>query len=163
MPRYRLFTHARARSGLLTPLLTSAVAVALIGSVAVQPDLISRYAADDMAPVADVGDSYDGFDAKAAEQLRQDQCLLGEALRMGGPGMFGVAQDGLNQTPDKLHTAANRSYWESTPLSTAFKQDRDAASKEGSALYDHIRDFRISDLSQPGGFARRSTSSGPPA
>ncbi|MFD5596191.1 ricin-type beta-trefoil lectin domain protein [Streptomyces griseorubiginosus] len=152
MPRYRLFTHARARSGLLTPLLTSAVAVALIGSVAVQPDLISRYAADDMAPAADVGDSYDGFDAKAAEQLRQDQCLLGEALRMGGPAMFGVAQDGLNQTPDKLHTAANRSYWETTPLSTAFKQDRDAANTEGSALYDHIRDFQISGLPTPSGF-----------
>lgn len=155
MPRYRLFTHARARSGLLTPLLTSAVAVALIGSVAVQPDLISRYAADDMASVADTsdsGDSYDGFDAKAAEQLRQDQCLLGETLRMGGPAMFGVAQDGLNQTPDKLHTAANRQYWETTPLSTAFKQDRDAADKEGSALYDHIRDFQISGLPMPGGF-----------
>ncbi|MEU5047282.1 ricin-type beta-trefoil lectin domain protein [Streptomyces griseorubiginosus] len=162
MPRYRLFTHARARSGLLTPLLTSAVAVALIGSVAVQPDLISRYAADDMAPAADVGDSYDGFDAKAAEQLRQDQCLLGEALRMGGPAMFGVAQDGLNQTPDKLHTAANRSYWETTPLSTAFKQDRDAANKEGSALYDHVRDFRISDLSQPGGFASKVDFEWPP-
>jgi hypothetical protein len=155
MPRYRLFTHARARSGLLTPLLTSAVAVALIGSVAVQPDLISRYAADDMASVADTadsGDSYDGFDAKAAEQLRQDQCLLGEVLRMGGPAMFGVAQTGLNQTPDKLHTAANREYWNDTPLSTAFKQDRDAASKEGSALYDHIRDFEISGLPTPSGF-----------
>ncbi|WP_030321165.1 RICIN domain-containing protein [Streptomyces sp. NRRL B-3229] len=162
MPRYRLFTHARARSGLLTPLLTSAVAVALIGSVAVQPDLISRYAADDMAPVADAGDSYDGFDAKAAEQLRQDQCLLGEALRMGGPGMFGVAQDGLNQTPDKLHTAANRSYWETTPLSTAFEQDRDAANKEGSALYDHIRDFQISGLPQPGGFKSKVDFEWPP-
>ena len=152
MPRYRLFTHARARSGLLTPLLTSAVAVALIGSVAVQPDLISRYAADDMAAVADTGDSYDGFDAKAAEQLRQDQCLLGETLRMGGPAMFGVAQDGLNQTPDKLHAAANREYWNTTPLSTAFKQDRDATDKEGSALHDHIRDFQISGLPTPGGF-----------
>ncbi|MFI8075131.1 ricin-type beta-trefoil lectin domain protein [Streptomyces sp. NPDC086033] len=152
MPRYRLFTRARTRSGLLTPLLTSAVAVGLIGSVAVQPSLISRYAADDMASVADAGDSYDGFDAKAAEQLRQDQCLLGEALRMGGPAMFGVAQDGLNQTPDKLHTAANRQYWETTPLSTAFEQDRDAADKEGSALYDHISDFEISGLPTPGGF-----------
>ncbi|WP_406216663.1 ricin-type beta-trefoil lectin domain protein [Streptomyces canus] len=152
MPRYRLFTHARPRSGLLTPVLTSVVAVALVGSVAVQSDLISQYAADDMASVADVGDSYDGFDAKAAEQLRQDQCLLGEALRMGGPAMFGVAQDGLNQTPDKLHTAANREYWNTTPLSTAFQQDRDAADKEGSALYDHIRDFEISGLSTPGGF-----------
>ncbi|MEU1476022.1 ricin-type beta-trefoil lectin domain protein [Streptomyces sp. NPDC005760] len=149
MPRFRLFTHARARSGLLTPLLASAVAVALIGSVSVQPDLISRYAGDDMASVADAGDSYDGFDAQAAEQLREDQCRLGEVLRMGGPAMFGVAQDGLNQTPDKLHTAANREYWNDTPLATAFEQDRDAAHKEGSALFDHIRDFEISGLPTP--------------
>ncbi|MFJ9154222.1 ricin-type beta-trefoil lectin domain protein [Streptomyces sp. NPDC102270] len=152
MPRYRLFTRARTRSKLLTPLLTSAVAVGLIGSVAVQPELISRYAAEDMASVADAGDSYDGFDAKAAEQLREDQCRLGEVLRMGGPAMFGVAQDGLNQTPDKLHTAANREYWNDTPLSTAYEQDRNAADKEGSALFEHMRDFEISGLPTPGGF-----------
>lgn len=162
MPRYRLFTRARTRSRLLTPLLTSAVAVGLIGSVAVQPELISRYAADDMASVADAGDSYDGFDAEAAEQLREDQCLLGEALRMGGPAMFGVAQDGLNQTPDKLHTAANREYWNTTPLSTAFQQDRDAADKEGSALYDHIRDFQISGLPTPSGFKSKADFEWPP-
>ncbi|MFJ6387694.1 ricin-type beta-trefoil lectin domain protein [Streptomyces sp. NPDC091972] len=165
MPRHRLFTHARAHSGLLTPLLTSAVAVALIGSVAVQPDLISRYAAEDMAAAAatsDSGDSYEGFDAKAAEQLRQDQCLLGETLRMGGPAMFGVAQDGLNQPPDKLHAAANRSYWETTPLSTAFKQDRDAANKQGTELHDHLRDFQISGLSQPGGFQSKADFEWPP-
>lgn len=152
MPRHRLFTHARARSGLLAPLLTSAVAVALIGSVAVQPSLISRYAGDETASAADAGDSYDGFDAQAAEQLREDQCRLGEVLRMGGPAMFGVAQDGLNQAPDKLHTAANREYWNDTPLSTAFEQDRDAADKEGSALFDHIGDFEISGLPTPRGF-----------
>ncbi|MER7568412.1 ricin-type beta-trefoil lectin domain protein [Streptomyces sp. NPDC097941] len=152
MPRYRLFTRARTRSRLLTPLLTSAVAVGLIGSVAVQPELISRYAADDMASVADAGDSYDGFDAKAAEQLREDQCRLGEVLRMGGPAMFGVAQDGLNQTPDKLHAAANREYWNDTPLATAYEQDRNAADKEGSALFEHMRDFEISGLPTPGGF-----------
>ncbi|KQW12834.1 ricin-type beta-trefoil lectin domain protein [Streptomyces sp. Root369] len=152
MPRYRLFTRARTRSRLLTPLLTSAVAVGLIGSVAVQPDLISRYAADDMASVADVGDSYDGFDAEAAEQLREDQCRLGEVLRMGGPAMFGVAQDGLNQTPDKLHAAANREYWNDTPLATAYELDRNAADKEGSALFEHMRDFEISGLPTPGGF-----------
>ncbi|WP_239158311.1 ricin-type beta-trefoil lectin domain protein [Streptomyces sp. SID13726] len=162
MPRYRLFTHARARSGLLTPLLTSAVAVALLGGIAVQPDLLGRYAADDMASVADTGDSYDGFDAKAAEQLRQDQCLLGETLRMGGPAMFGVAQNGLNQTPDKLHTAANREYWETTPLSTAFQQDKDAADKEGTALYDHIRDFEISGLPTPSGFQSKADFEWPP-
>ncbi|NEC92169.1 RICIN domain-containing protein, partial [Streptomyces sp. SID12501] len=130
MPRLRLFTHARTRSGLLTPLLTSTLGVALLGGLAVQPTLLSRYAADDMAAVAD---SYDGFDATAAEQLRQDQCLMAEALRMGGPAMVGVAQNALGQTPDKLHTAANRNYWETTPLSQAFEQDRDLLDAESEA------------------------------
>jgi hypothetical protein len=33
--------------------------------------------------MAAVGDSYDGYDAKAAERLREDPCLAGEALRTG--------------------------------------------------------------------------------
>ncbi|MFJ8104203.1 ricin-type beta-trefoil lectin domain protein [Streptomyces sp. NPDC096132] len=152
-PRRGFITPGSPRSGplrsALTTAVTTAVAVALVGGLAVQPDLLGRYAADDMAPVAD---SYDGFDAKAAEQLRQDQCLLTEVLRMGGPTMSAVAQDGLNQTPDKLHTAADRAYWNDTPLSTTFQQDRDAASKEGTALHDHVRDWSISGLSTPGGF-----------
>ncbi|WP_055527478.1 ricin-type beta-trefoil lectin domain protein [Streptomyces graminilatus] len=149
MPRPRLFTRARTKSGLLAPLLASAVGVALLGGLAVRPELLGRYAGHDMAAVAD---SYDGFDAAAAEQLRQDQCLMTEALRMGGPAMFGVAKDALGQTPDKLRTAANREYWNTTPLSTATDQDKSAADKEGSALYDHIRDFQISGLPTPGGF-----------
>ncbi|MER5432105.1 ricin-type beta-trefoil lectin domain protein [Streptomyces sp. NPDC002588] len=128
------------------------MAVALLGGLAVQPALLGRYAADDMAAVADSGDSYDGFDAKAAEQLRQDQCLMTEVLRMGGPAMYGVAQDGLNQTPDKLHTAANRQYWNTTPLSTAFQQDRDDIDKID--LYGRLDEWKkpLSGLSDPGGF-----------
>lgn len=112
-----------------------------------------------MVPVAD---SYDGFDAKAADQLREDQCLLGEMLRMGGPETSAVAQDGLNQAPDKLHEAANSEYWEKTPLSTAFEKDRDAANKEGTALHDHLGDFAISGLPQPGGFQSKVDFEWPP-
>ncbi|MFI1052387.1 RICIN domain-containing protein [Streptomyces griseoruber] len=118
------------RSGPLTTLLTATVAAAVLGGLAVQPSLLGRYAADDMATVAD---SYDGFDAAAAEQLRQDQCLMSDVLRLGGRTMVGVAQDGLNQTPEKLRTAANPEYWETTPLSQAFEQDRKLLDAESAA------------------------------
>ena len=72
------------------------LALAVLTTLAARPDLLSRSTADG-SPVAD---SYDGFDAKGAEQLRQDQCLLAGVLRQGGPTMFGIAQDGLNQAPD---------------------------------------------------------------
>ncbi|WP_241757287.1 RICIN domain-containing protein [Streptomyces sp. WAC00263] len=129
------------------------MAAAVLTGLAVQPGPLDRNAGD-VSPVADSGDSYDGFDAKAAEQLRQDQCLMADALRLGGPGMYTTAQDGLNQTPDKLHTVANREYWNTTPLSTAFKADQDAASKQGTALYDHVSDWQqpLSGLSTPAGF-----------
>ncbi|MFC4500347.1 ricin-type beta-trefoil lectin domain protein [Streptomyces vulcanius] len=132
-PRRGFIRPGSARSGPLTTALTTAVAAALLGGLAVQPDLLGRYAAADMATAADSGDSYDGFDATAAEQLRQDQCLMADVLRLGGRTMFGVAQDGLNQTPEKLHTAANREYWETTPLSQAFEQDRDLLDAEADA------------------------------
>ncbi|WP_416983075.1 ricin-type beta-trefoil lectin domain protein [Streptomyces sp. T028] len=147
------------RSGPLTTLLTATVAAAVLGGLAVQPSLLGRYAADDMAPVAD---SYDGFDAKAAEQLRQDQCLMTEVLRMGGPAMYGVAQDGLNQTPDKLHTAADRQYWNTTPLSTAFQKDRDDIDKID--LYGRLQVWKkpLSGLSYPGGFKSVADFQDPP-
>ncbi|MER6121997.1 ricin-type beta-trefoil lectin domain protein [Streptomyces sp. NPDC001795] len=135
----------RSRRSISGPLL----ALAVLTTLAARPDLIGRPI--DSSPVAD---SYDGFDATAAEQLRQDQCLMADALRLGGPAMFGTAQDALNQTPDKLHTAANREYWKDTPLSKAFDQDKAAADKEGSALHDHVTDWQapLDGLSTPAGF-----------
>ncbi|MFF0465665.1 RICIN domain-containing protein [Streptomyces mexicanus] len=55
---------------------------------------------------------------------------MSDVLRLGGPSMAAVAQDGLNQPPDKLHVLADRRNWEETPLATAFEQDRDASAKE---------------------------------
>ncbi|MFD3615212.1 ricin-type beta-trefoil lectin domain protein [Streptomyces sp. NPDC058676] len=122
----------------------------MLTTVAGQPDAIDDRTLD-ASPVAD---SYDGFDTKAAEQLRQDQCLMADVLRMGGPGMFRTAQDALNQTPDKLHTAANRERWTDTPLAKAFEADRATASKEGEALdaYTEVWKKPLDGLSTPAGF-----------
>ena len=122
----------------------------MLATVAGRPDLPDERATD-FSPVAD---SYDGFDAKAAEQLRQDQCLMEDALRMGGASMYTTAQDGLNQTPDKLRTTADREYWNTTPLATAFDQDKAVADKEGDALNAYVDAWKkpLEGLSTPGGF-----------
>ncbi|MFD3500024.1 ricin-type beta-trefoil lectin domain protein [Streptomyces sp. NPDC058678] len=79
---------------------------------------------------------------------------MADVLRMGGPGMFRTAQDALNQTPDKLHTAANRERWTDTPLAKAFEADRATASKEGEALdaYTEVWKKPLDGLSTPAGF-----------
>ncbi|MFF4508712.1 RICIN domain-containing protein [Streptomyces sp. NPDC001401] len=138
--------RARSFARLVPPVL----ALAVLATVAGHPELPERRPTD----TGLVGDSYDGFDAAAAEQLRQDQCLLAGALRLGGPAMFSTAQDGLNQPPDKLHTAADPQYWNTTPLSTAFAKDRDAADKEGDGLNAYVEEWKkpLAGLSTPGGF-----------
>jgi hypothetical protein len=145
-----LLRRSTTRFARVVPVVLS---IAVLSAVVARPELAARYA-DDATPVAAVADSYDGFDATAAEQLRQDQCLMAEVLRMGGPAMSGVAQNAFGQTPDKLHTAANRDYWETTPLSQAFEQDRDLLDAEGDAR-DVSRSSwpkPLTQLSFPGGF-----------
>ncbi|MEU3981703.1 HNH/ENDO VII family nuclease [Streptomyces sp. NPDC026672] len=114
---------------------------------------------------ATVADSYDGFDAKTAEQLRQDQCLMTDALRLGGTEMGGLAQNALNQSPEQLRVAANREYWNNTPLSVAYDKDRELIVQE-SATLDPRRDAwknALSGLSAPGGFKSDADFYWPPA
>ncbi|MGW1915702.1 ricin-type beta-trefoil lectin domain protein [Streptomyces sp. NPDC002076] len=98
-------------------------ALAVVAGVAVQPGPSRLH-----AEPAD--DSYPWYQDTAAEQLRQDQCLMTDVLRLGGPSMSATAQDGLNQPADKLHVLADRKSWEKTPLAVAYQKDRDAASKQ---------------------------------
>ncbi|MEU6371234.1 RICIN domain-containing protein [Streptomyces sp. NPDC046931] len=152
-PWFRLPRTRRPRK--LAPALTAVTSLAVLAGLAVQPG-------SSLPPSVPVADSYDGFDAKGAEQLRQDQCLMAGALRLGGPGMYGLAQGALNQPADKLHGAANRDYWTDTPLSKAYDQDKAAADKEESALYAHIGDWKIQGLSTPGGFESKADFEWPP-
>ncbi|MGW6974298.1 hypothetical protein, partial [Streptomyces sp. NPDC054952] len=101
------------RPAFLTPAISAAVAVAVIavGGPQSPPGPLDR---TELA-----GNSYDWYDDTTAEQLRQDQCLMAEVLRLGGPAMAGTAQDGLNQPADKLRVLANRQHWQDTPLSQA--------------------------------------------
>ncbi|WP_347232286.1 RICIN domain-containing protein [Streptomyces sp. Root66D1] len=100
----------------LTTTITSVAALAVLGGLAVRPDLA--------APVAATVDSYDGYDAKAAQQLREDQCVGTEALRAGGPNMFGLAQSALTLPPDQLHKQLERDLFnDKTPLHAARNAD----------------------------------------
>ncbi|MGW3123154.1 RICIN domain-containing protein [Streptomyces sp. NPDC001107] len=73
-----------------------------------------------------MGDSYDGYDIKAAEQLRGDQCLAAYALREGGPNLFALAQGAIGLPADQLHQKLDRDlYNTNTPLHQAYKADDD--------------------------------------
>jgi hypothetical protein len=126
--------------------------VAVLAGVAVQSGAPDRLTGTE--PAAPASASSDWSDDTAAEQLRQDQCLMADALRLGGPAMAATAQDGLNQPPDKLHALADRDHWEATPLAGAYQRDRDAAEKELDAV-NALRDAwakPLDGLETPGGF-----------
>nr|WP_256341436.1 ricin-type beta-trefoil lectin domain protein [Streptomyces sp. TLI_105] len=118
-----LFTSRSRSSTTLTTAITSVAVLAVLGGVAVRPDLVVQDTEPDMAAVAD---SYDGYDVKAAEQLREDQCLGTEALRMGGPNIFALAQSSLMLPPDQLHKKFARNIFSSdmTPLREAANADQ---------------------------------------
>ncbi|MGW4730353.1 polymorphic toxin-type HINT domain-containing protein [Streptomyces shenzhenensis] len=101
--------------------LATAAAMALTGGQL--PDITAQpprsATAADPVPTA--------FDFKAAERIRQEQCLLSGVLRKGGPAMKEVARAGLGGTEEQLHTAADPAYWNNTALSTAYDKDRAAA------------------------------------
>ncbi|GAA2491496.1 RICIN domain-containing protein [Actinocorallia cavernae] len=127
--------------------MSSVAALAVVAGLAVQPGL-SRLTAEPAA------DSYPWYQDSAAEQLRQDQCLMTDVLRLGGPSMAATAQDGLNQSPDKLHVLADRKNWEQTPLAVAYRSDQDAAGKQLDELHA-LRDSwkkPLDGLTTPAGF-----------
>ncbi|MFG2143633.1 RICIN domain-containing protein [Streptomyces sp. NPDC048696] len=96
----------------------------MIVGLAVRPDLAGTSGRDDMGLV---GDSYDGYDTKTAEQLREDQCVAADALRKGGPSMYALAQDAIGLPPDQLHQKVYRDLLnDKTPLHQAHNADSDS-------------------------------------
>ncbi|MFJ4979211.1 ricin-type beta-trefoil lectin domain protein [Streptomyces coeruleorubidus] len=99
-------------------------ALAVLGGLVVQPGQLGRGAEQRTAPVAAAGDSYDGFDTKAAEQLREDQCVAVDALRKGGPSLFALAQGAIGLPADQLHQKLKRDLSDTkTPLHQAYLAD----------------------------------------
>ncbi|MEV0262280.1 hypothetical protein AB0I49_13145 [Streptomyces sp. NPDC050617] len=67
----------------------------------------------------------DWKETTADEQLRFDQCLMSDGLRLGGLNAYGLAQDALNQSPEKLHELAELDDTFSGPLSRAYDKDQE--------------------------------------
>ncbi|MGW0422905.1 polymorphic toxin type 27 domain-containing protein [Streptomyces sp. NPDC003015] len=120
-------TNARRRGLFARSRFLPLTAMAVAGAIAVTggqlPDVTGQ--SERTATAADPGPT--AFDAKAAERVRQEQCLLSGVLRKGGPAMKEVARAGLIGTEDQLHTAADPSYWKDTALDAAYNKDKAAA------------------------------------
>nr|WP_280869809.1 RICIN domain-containing protein [Streptomyces sp. MJP52] len=131
----------------------------MLAGVATNPELLNHYGKLDAALV---GDDYDWYEDTAAERLRQDQCLMSDVLRLGGPAMAATAKDALNQSPERLRELANRDYWENTPLATAYQSDKDTANAELSRISALHDSWKITGLTTPGGFASVADFEWPP-
>jgi hypothetical protein len=112
------------RSGLVARVVLLLTAVAVIAGLAARPDLAGLSDRNDMSPV---GDSYDGFDAKAAEQLRLDQCLMADGLRKGGPNLYSLASTSLPLAASELHQRADRTYGTGAFFQAWQKDDDDSS------------------------------------
>ncbi|MEU7147226.1 nucleic acid/nucleotide deaminase domain-containing protein [Streptomyces sp. NPDC045456] len=141
----------KRRLARLAPALTPVTALALLAGLAVQPEDLTAKQAGRSAKAAD---SYGRLSVASAEQLREDQCLMNDVLRLGGASMAAAAQDGLNQPPDKLRVLANRDYWEDTPLGRAYAADESAADKAVESLDALVQGWKapLDGLDTPGGF-----------
>ncbi|MFF7169831.1 ricin-type beta-trefoil lectin domain protein [Streptomyces pseudovenezuelae] len=96
----------------------------MLATLAVRPDLAGLLAGDASTRSSDRPD--DWFDTTTDEQLRFDQCLMADAVRLGGPGMYGLAQDALNQTPERLRELAAMDGAFDGPLRQAHEKDESA-------------------------------------
>ncbi|GAA4067606.1 RICIN domain-containing protein [Streptomyces shaanxiensis] len=146
-PSRSLFGRLATATRVLPPVL----ATALLAGIAAGSGPVVQPSAQDASPA---GDSYSWYEDTAAEQLRQDQCLMTDVLRLGGTAMATTAQDALNQPQDKLRTLADREHWQQTPLATAYQKDRDQAARELDAI-NALRDTwhtPVEGLTTPAGF-----------
>ncbi|MFD7877470.1 ricin-type beta-trefoil lectin domain protein, partial [Streptomyces sp. NPDC059766] len=113
-------TPALQRPGYLARAVLPLLALAVLATFTTRPELAGRSGGSTSL----VADSYDGFDAKGAAQLRLDQCLMADVLRQGGPNMFALAKDSLVLPADQLHQKADRGY-PGTPFAQAYDKDHD--------------------------------------
>ncbi|MFF4035194.1 HNH/ENDO VII family nuclease [Streptomyces sviceus] len=125
----------------------------MLATLAVRPDLAGLLAGDATTRSSDRRD--DWFETTSDEQLRFDQCLMADAVRLGGPGMYGLAQDALNQTPAKLRELANMDGGGfDGPLLQAHEKDESAWKANWERLYAKRNAWEkpLDGLATPHGF-----------
>ncbi|MGW1952423.1 ricin-type beta-trefoil lectin domain protein [Streptomyces sp. NPDC001920] len=99
-------------------------AVAVLATLAVRPDLANLAGLTGAATNRSSDRPEDWYETTADEQLRFDQCLMADAVRLGAPRMYGFAQDALNQTPEKLRELAALDGSFDGPLRQAHEKDK---------------------------------------
>ncbi|MET9787319.1 RICIN domain-containing protein [Streptomyces canus] len=124
----------------------------MLATLAVRPELAGLLAGDASTSSSDRPD--DWYDTTTDEQLRFDQCLMADAVRLGGPGMYGMAQDALNQTPQKLRELATMDGAFDGPLRQAHEKDESAWKANWERLYAKRNAWEkpLDGLETPGGF-----------
>jgi hypothetical protein len=109
-----------------TRIVAATVSVLLgVGAIPVMPPVVAQ-ASDSWA--------YPGRLDDGLTAARQDRCRLGFVTQAGGPAVRAVAQTALNGTDAQMHTAADPSYWNDTPLSAAYEQDQTTRSSTWTTL-----------------------------
>lgn len=127
-------------------------ALAVVAGLAVRPGLAGLLAGATTTQSSDRPD--DWYETTADEQLRFDQCLMSDAVRLGGTGMYSFAQDALNQTPEKLHELAALDGSFDGPLHDAYEKDNDDWNANWERLYaaEDAWEAPLDGLETPGGF-----------
>ncbi|MDX3381180.1 RICIN domain-containing protein [Streptomyces niveiscabiei] len=97
----------------------------------------------------------DWFETTAAEQLRFDQCLMNDAVRLGGRQMHDFAQNALNQTPGKLRELATLDGAHDGPLREVHEKDQAAAIRDSQRRGTVMSGWGVplKGLETPDGFA----------
>ena len=124
----------------------------MLATLGVQPDLVGLAASETTTRSSDRPD--DWYETTADEQLRFDQCLMADAVRLGAPRMYGFAQDALNQPSAKLREMATLDGSFDGPLRQAHEKDR----ADWRATWERLHARRdawerpVEGLETPGGF-----------
>ncbi len=133
--------------------------VPLVGAAAVLASLIPSpaLAAPPAAPTASDRPD-DWYETTPDEQLRFDQCLMNDAVRLGGSGMYSFAQNALDQTPQKLRELATLDGAFDGPLRQAHEKDRADWNANWERLYARRDAWEkpLGGLSAPHGFTDAS-------
>ncbi|MFG2511491.1 ricin-type beta-trefoil lectin domain protein [Streptomyces sp. NPDC048584] len=142
-----MVTSARHRALARIVLLLTAVAV--LASLVVRPEPMGTPVGAQSSDRPD-----DWYETTADEQLRFDQCLMNDALRLGGPGMYGFAQNALDQTPEKLRELADLDGASDGPLREAYEKDKDDWAATWDRLYSRRDAWErpLDGLEVPAGF-----------
>jgi len=145
-------TSTSGKYGLFARIVLPLSVLAMLATLGVQPDLVGLAASETTTRSSDRTD--DWYETTADEQLRFDQCLMADAVRLGAPRMYGFAQDALNQPPAKLREMATLDGSFDGPLRQAHEKDR----ADWRATWERLHARRdawerpVEGLETPGGF-----------